>query len=204
MYNPTRFKSENWEEAFQLMDRYPFATLITASKDQPEVSLLPLTPKKTEDGLVLIGHMARANPHWKSFQNAAATVLFQGPHTYITPEWYVKNDVPTWSYLAVQAIGSIELVHDSDSLIKCLKELSAHVERHWPSGWEFFIPDDLSGANLQRGLVGFHIKVESILFKKKLNQGRSLEDHAGVIEGLAARGDDQSREIRNEMLKLSR
>ena len=138
MYNPQRFKSEDTDEAFNLMDQNPFATVITVAEGKPFVSQLPLIPKRVGDKIELVGHLARANPHWKSFSNSQATVIFHGPHTYITPKWYAENDVPTWNYATVHITGFVELIETHDGIVECLKELTAHVERHWPSGWEFF------------------------------------------------------------------
>ena len=44
-----------------------------------------------EDGekLLVNGHMSRANSLWKTFENSdEVLVMFQGPHTYISPTWY--------------------------------------------------------------------------------------------------------------------
>ncbi len=202
MYNPQRFKSGDTNEAFDLMDQNPFATVITVVDGKPFVSHLPLTPKKVEDKIELIGHLARANPHWKSFANSQATVIFHGPHTYITPKWYAENDVPTWNYSTAHVTGKIELIESHDGIVGCLKELTSHVERHWPSGWEFFIPDDLTGDILPKSIVGFRIKVDEINFKKKLSQNRTSADRAGVLKGLETRGDDNSRSVLSEMKKL--
>lgn len=95
MYNPQKFKIENGQDAFELMDQNPFATVITVVGGNPVISHLPLTPMKSGDQIELIGHLARANPQWKTFVNSEVTVLFQGSHTYITPKWYAENDVPT-------------------------------------------------------------------------------------------------------------
>jgi transcriptional regulator len=202
VYNPQRFKSEDTTEAFDLMDRNPFATVITVVDGKPFVSHLPLTPKKAGDRIELIGHLARANPHWKSFTNSQATVIFQGPHTYITPKWYVENDVPTWNYSTVHVTGKIELIESHDGIVECLKELTTHIERYWPSGWEFSIPDDLTSDILPKSIVGFRIKVDEINFKKKLSQNRSPADRAGVLKGLESRSDDNSRSVLTEMRKL--
>lgn len=202
MYNPQRFKSVDTNEAFDLMDRNPFATVITVVEGKPFVSHLPLTPKMVGNEIELIGHLARANPHWKSFANSQATVIFHGPHTYITPKWYAENDVPTWNYSTVHVTGKIELIESHDGIVDCLKELTSHVERHWPSGWEFFIPDDLMGDILPKSIVGFKIKVAEINFKKKLSQNRTTADRAGVLKGLETRGDDNSRSVLSEMKKL--
>ncbi len=202
MYNPQLFKSDDTTEAFDLMDQNPFATVITVVDGKPFVSHLPLTPKKVEDKIELIGHLARANPHWKSFANSQATVILHGPHTYITPKWYAENDVPTWNYSTAHVTGKIELIESHDGIVECLKELTVHVERHWTSGWEFFIPDDLKGDILPKSIVGFRVKVDKITFKKKLSQNRSPADRAGVLKGLESRGDDNSRSILTEMKKL--
>ncbi len=202
MYNPQRFKSGDTNEAFDLMDKNPFATVITVVEGKPFVSHLPLTPKMVGNEIELIGHLARANPHWKSFANSQATVIFHGPHTYITPKWYAENDVPTWNYSTAHVTGKIELIESHDGIVGCLKELTTHVERRWPSGWEFFIPDDLTGDILPKSIVGFKIKVDEINFKKKLSQNRTPVDRAGVLKGLETRDDDNSRSVLSEMMKL--
>ena len=202
MYNPQRFKSTDMNEAFDLMDRNPFATMITVVEGKPTLSHLPLTPKRVGDSIELIGHLARANSHWKSFLSSQAMVIFHGPHTYVTPKWYAENDVPTWNYLTVHIAGKIELIENYDGIVECLRELTTHVERHWPSGWDFFIPDDLVGDILTKTIVGFKIKVDEISFKKKLSQNRTPADCAGILKGLETRNDDNSRLILDEMKKL--
>lgn len=119
MYNPQLFKSADIDEAFELMDRNPFATVITVSDGKPLASHLSLTPKKVGNQIELIGHLARANPHWKTFEDSRATVIFHGPHTYITPTWYAENDVPTWNYSIVHIAGKIELVESHQGIVDC-------------------------------------------------------------------------------------
>jgi transcriptional regulator len=200
VYNPPRFQSHDRAEAFALMDRYPFATLITVGEGQPMISHLPMTPKIATNEIV--GHLARANPHWRQFGRSPATAVFQGAHAFVTPKWYVDGDVPTWNYSAVHVTGPIELVEDADGIVECLRELTAHVERLWPSGWTFAVPPDLEGPKLSRHIVGFRLKVEAFDFKRKLSQNRTPADRAGVLEGLACRDDDNSRGVLADMEKL--
>lgn len=202
MYNPARFKSNNQNEAYELMDRFPFATVVSVSEGNPFISHLPLTPEIIDGKIQLIGHLARANPHHKLMLGTQVTAIFHGPHSYITPMWYSKNDVPTWNYSAVHVIGQVELIEETNGVIECLKKLSSHVERHYSSGWDFFIPDDLVGNSLSKAIVGFKINVTEIEFKKKLSQNRSPNDRAGVLKGLESRGDENSQLVLNEMLKL--
>lgn len=202
MYNPQRFKVESLVETLELMDQNPFATVISVADNEPVISHLPLTPNRHGNQIELVGHIAKANPHWKLLPTAHTTAVFHGPHTYITPQWYAEHDVPTWNYSTVHATGSVQLIEDYDGIVSCLKTLTSHVERLWPSGWEFFVPDDLSGETLTTSIVGFKLTVQSFDFKRKLSQNRTPADYARVVKGLEDRKDEASQRVREDMLKL--
>lgn len=202
MYNPKSFQSTDINDAFELMDQNPFATVVTVVDGNVVISHLPLTPQKRGEHIELVGHIARANPQWRTFAESKVTVIFHGPHAYITPKWYSEDDVPTWNYATVHASGSVNLIEEQEGIVSCLRELTAHVERHWPSGWEFSIPDDLSGEALEKSIIGFRIRIENINFKKKLSQNRSSADHIGIMKGLEERKDESSHKVLSEMRKL--
>ncbi|OGM44155.1 putative transcriptional regulator [Aspergillus bombycis] len=84
----------------------------------------------------LRGHMARQNPHSKTFIEALdaaglpsasplqqeVQVLFTtNTHHYVTPKFYTETKpatakvVPTWNYAAVQAYGKAKIYHDSSA-----------------------------------------------------------------------------------------
>lgn len=71
----------------------------------------------------LIGHVARANPIWQSLGGGRPSlVMFQGPQTYITPNWMSGKlehgkVVPTWDYAVVHAYGVARAVEDPAWLI---------------------------------------------------------------------------------------
>lgn len=201
-YNPTRYKANDPNETFEFLDRNPFATVISVAQGEPYISHIPMTVKRSVQGIELIGHLARANPHAKVLANSAITAIFHGPDAYITPKWYEKNDVPTWNYLTAHVRGECQLIEDVDGILACLRDLTAQVERHWPSGWEFFVPGDLAGQVLAKSIVGLKIKSEKIEFKKKLGQNKTAEGRAGVMRGLANRGDEGSLGLLEEMRKL--
>ena len=200
MYTPSKFNDSNILNAKSLISEFPFATVVSVSENSPVVSFLPLvldesTCANDSTSLCLLGHLAKSNSHWKLFQKGICTVLFHGPHTYITPKWYAKNNVPTWNYVSLEAQGTVELLDSPKDIISCLIKLSRHAEKKWPSGWEFFIPEDLAGENISDAIVGFRIKVEKWQLKKKLSQNKSKEDRQGIVQGLSSRGDDQSQSI---------
>ena len=63
----------------------------------------------------LIGHFARANPHWQQAREVPSIAIFHGPHAYISPSWYTAPSrmVPTWNYASVHAHGTLEIVDDA-------------------------------------------------------------------------------------------
>src|SRR5947209_17949155 len=98
MYLPKHFEITDRALLFELMQRFSFATLVTAHQGRPMASHLPfLVYPDGGDYATLIAHMARANDQWQEFASGAeALVIFQGDHAYISPSWYtVHPSVPT-------------------------------------------------------------------------------------------------------------
>ena len=110
--------------------------------------------------------------------------------------------MPTWNYSVVHARGQFELIESYDGIVDCLKVLTEKVEKAWPSGWEFYLPEDLSGDRLLKGVVGFRMHIIEMDFKRKLHQSAKAVDRAGVLHGLSLRSDDNSRGVLADMLKL--
>jgi transcriptional regulator len=169
------------------------------------VSHLPvIEAEPSGQEIILIGHMARANPQWMHFKNNPECMLiFSGPHTYITPTWYPSGcDVPTWNYAVVHVCGTVRLVEDYDEQVEILKQQSQFFERENEHPWEFDIPKDLRDPNLLgKAIISFRIEIREIQAKFKLSQNRSPEDRAGVVEGLLRRSDEMSHRVRDLMLE---
>ena len=189
MYNPNRYKNDNQDELFALIDQYPFATLIAGD----EVGHLPLYL----DGHKLIGHMGRNN---QLAQAKKVKVIFHGPHTYINSSWYVVNNVPTWNYAVVHIDGELTLVEDLKGMLKILNHSNDHMNAQYEDKWDMFVPEDLRGTKLSDKIVGFEISIDKIEGKFKMSQNRNDEDYAGALEGLKKRKDEMSHKVR-EMMK---
>ena len=134
--------------------------------------------------------MAKANPHWRLFESSAESLaIFSGPHSYISPNWYVNHPaVPTWNYSAVHVYGVPRLVsHERTSEI--VDELVAKYEGSRAAPW----PNDLPAAyrnGLIQGIVGFEVPIARIEGKFKLGQNRSVEDQKEMVAKLRTDGDD--------------
>ena len=64
MYVPDYFSPPNEAALVELVRSYPFGTLVTGDL---QASHIPFLLQEKGDGLVLCGHVAKANPHWQAF-----------------------------------------------------------------------------------------------------------------------------------------
>ena len=105
---PRRLRLKIWRELQDFMEEFNFATVVTQRDGELTASHIPfLLDRSVEPYGVLRAHVAIRNPQLKDFRSGSqALVIFQGPHTYISPSWYVKpENVPTWNYTVVHAYG---------------------------------------------------------------------------------------------------
>ncbi len=186
LYTPRGFLGDD-AQARKLIRDYPFATLITTVDGaEPHVTHLPML---FEDGW-LAAHMARANPHWQAFADGRTVAVFHGPHTYISPRWYVEPDknVPTWNYVVVHVHGHPEML-PAETLPQHIAQLTEVFEQ---GAWSATAQ---KVTQLAPGVVGFRMKAERIEVKVKMNQNRTAADRAKVIEHLRATGSAEDAAV---------
>jgi transcriptional regulator len=201
MYTPSYFKDEDIASLHRQIDGTRLATLVTFDENGLQASHVPLllNPNEGPSG-TLYGHLAKANPQWKTLGAKEALVIFQGPDAYISPSLYAAKAehgkvVPTWNYLAVHVYGRPQVFTDPQRLLRVVTDLTDKHEARRPAPWAVSdAPDDYIQKMLN-GIVGFAIPIERLEGKRKLNQNRSAEDITGVSNGLAASKDPTDQEI---------
>jgi transcriptional regulator len=198
MYMPERFREDDLPTLHALMCDHSFATLVTQHEGVPFASHLPLVLAADEGPYgTLYGHMARPNPQWRDFDAARdVLVIFQGPHTYVSPSWYEEDpaNVPTWNYAAVHAYGSPRLITDDDSCRALLDTLVRRHEAPLATPWRLHMPEAELRQKMQ-GIVTFAIRITRLEGKLKLSQNRSLEDQRRVAATLQQSADPMSRDV---------
>lgn len=197
MYVPSYFAQTDAGVLHQLMRRYGFATLVTVSDGAPFASHLPLLVdvERGPHG-TLLGHVARANPQWRSFGEAEALAIFQGPHAYVSPSWYAGGpNVPTWNYAVVHAYGVPRLVEERAAARAVIERLVTTYEGGRVVPWETasLAGDFVDG--LMKAIVVFEVPIARLEGKYKLSQNKSAEDRRGVVAGLRAEGGPESVEV---------
>jgi transcriptional regulator len=155
------------------------------------------------DGDRLIGHVARANPHWTAAP-CDALVVMAGAEAYISPGWYPSKAehgraVPTWNYETIQVRGRLSTFEDAARLEDVVARLSARFEASRPNPWTIAeAPRDYIDR-LLGAIVGVEIAIASVEAKRKLSQDRPAPDHDGVIAGLSASDDPRDRAVAQAM-----
>jgi len=188
MYIPKAFEEKDVKVLQTFMYEHSFATLITQQEGVPLANHLPFM-LDTQHGPygTLMTHMARANVQWRTFEpGKEVLVLFQGPHTYVSPSWYgddVELSVPTWNYSAVHAYGIATIIDDHEELYSILKKLVQVNEAQFEQPWQLQLSAN-DAEKKMRSIVGVAIEITRLEGKFKLSQNRSKGDQAQVIEAL--------------------
>jgi transcriptional regulator len=194
VYLPKWFMTRDDEAIARLVRQYPFAMLVTATDAEPQISHLPLLHHSNPAPYgALIGHVARANPHWQLMADRPSLAVFQGPHAYVSPSWYTEPAamVPTWNYAVVHVHGIVELVDDRDAKLATVNELTARFESERAEPWHL----RLEGARLDAmlgAIVAFRMTIKRIDAKFKLSQNRGDADRERVITALQNEGHGEA------------
>ena len=195
MYIPASYAERDLPTLIAFLERHPFAALVTVSEATGLLAThLPLVlDRAAEAPGTLLGHLARANPHYRQIAGGAteAMVIFTGPNAYITPEWYPAKQehgrvVPTWNYVAVHAYGTVCLRDDPAFLRQHLETLTSRHEADRAKPWQVSDAPEEFIAQQMKAIVGFELKIARLEGKWKMSQNRSGADIDGVIRGLGA------------------
>jgi transcriptional regulator len=198
MYISRLYREEDRAKILEFLQQNEFATLVAYDGEKPTASHLLMEVVEAGENLLVNGHMSKANPLWKTFEkNPEVLVIFQGPHTYISPTWYNHVNVPTWNYQAVHVYGKPRIVTDPEEFHEILSRLVAKHEGGSSYRLESLSPDFV--LDQMKGIVGFQIAVTRIEANYKLSQNRDDEDYRNIVQHLHERGDEMSRGVAQAM-----
>jgi transcriptional regulator len=206
VYVPRHFAVEDLEEIRALVRDVHVGQLVTVGTDgTPDASLLPVLWEGDE----VVVHLARANEHWRRIVDGSPGLLVvTGPDAYITPRWYASKRehgrvVPTWNYSAVHLSGPVTVHDDPEWLREAVTRLTDHHEGRTADSERWHVddaPPRFVDGQL-RAIVGVSMAVTGVEAKAKLSQNRSVDDQAGVVEGLAGSADLGAAAVRDAMVR---
>jgi len=202
MYIHKFYREEDREKILEFLQQNDFAALVTYDGEKPTAGHLLMEVVEDGEKLFVNGHMSKANPLWKTFEmNPEVLVIFQGPHTYISPTWYNHVNVPTWNYQSVHVYGKPRIVSDHDEAYGILSRLIAKYEGGSSYSMET-LPQDFVEKEM-KGIVAFQIEVARLEANYKLSRNRDDESYRNVVSHLEERTDEMSHGVAEAMKKRS-
>lgn len=180
----------------ELIAANPWATIVSSGADGLIASHYPVLLDESTEQIVLATHIGKPDDRLHEL-DAEVLVIFQGPHGYVSPSWYVPGSsrAPTWNFSAVHCWGTPQILSDEENL-DVLVRLTAHFEQHVDE--PMWLDRDWA-APVARGTVGLRIPVERFTCKVKMSQDKDPESVQNVIDQLRHPGPYQQTEVADAM-----
>jgi transcriptional regulator len=203
MYIPRKFKLSDEETSAAIGDG-GFAQLVTSTSSGLLVTPLPML----YDGDSLVGHVARANPHWHA-ADCESVAIFAGPQAYISPDYYATKAetgkvVPTWNYEIVVAHGRLAVHDDPDWVLDLVTRLTTHHEAARTDPWRVTDAPETFTRSQLRAIVGVELVIADVEGKAKMSQNQPERNRDGVVAGLRNSDASEDRLVADRVERLGR
>jgi transcriptional regulator len=187
LYIPKAHLVEERKFLHDFMEDFPFVDVITPNPTLRITHIPSLLDRAVGRYGTILGHISAQNPQKNTFDGThSAVVVFRGPHGYISPSWYAKQDVvPTWNFGVVHALGRPRAITDPAVtralLARLIKTFDSKVAS---SSYDFSKLPDSYVTGMRHGIAPFTMEIDALEGKFKLGQERSEGDRRGVLEHL--------------------
>ncbi|ORB27007.1 FMN-binding negative transcriptional regulator [Mycolicibacterium parafortuitum] len=206
MYIPPKFALTD-EQTRAALVAGGFAHLVTHTDANIGEGMLvtPLPLLYDSDRHSLVGHVARANPHWRA-DGARSVAIFAGAQAYISPAWYATKQetgkvVPTWNYEVLTVHGLLGAHDDPAWLRDVVERLTDHHEGARPDPWRVSDAPESYVEGQLGGIVGVELTITSVQGKAKMSQNQPDRNRAGVVAGLRQSRDPQDRAVADRVAR---
>ncbi|WP_285664485.1 FMN-binding negative transcriptional regulator [Actinorhabdospora filicis] len=190
MYVPAHFAADD-DAVTELLVNHGAGDLVTATARGLLTTRIPWVYDPERHALH--GHLARANPQWRTPWTGEAMVLLREDTFYVTPNWYASRDEdsrvsPSFNYRAANVHGELVIRDDVAWVEDQIRRLAAKHEAGRPRPWTVDEPPRSWVDGLLPGIVGVELVISRIEAKTKMSQNRAERDVDGIIAGVEADG----------------
>ena len=171
-YPPPHHQDNDINHMIEVIKTYPLATIVSVKNNDPYITHLPLVYR--EDGK-LIGHIDKFNPQAELLKdNNEVTIIFSGPHCYISPSIYTTTQLPTWNYIKVHLKGKVTAIIDAHTIKQSLVKMTEFLEQ--PDHKYILTMDNQRMEGAINYIKGFEIEITNWEGKFKLSQDKKVKD----------------------------
>jgi len=189
------FAIEDVAVAREIVRAHPFATIVTADL---RATHMPCLVDEEASGLVVLGHVARADPVCARLDGPVLTV-FHGPHGYVSASWYgSETTIPTWNHVTLHVRGTPQLLADP---MPVLRRTVDHFEAAVEHPWSLDRMGDEADA-MAAQVVAFRLAAASWHAEAKLSQDKPADERARVLAGLEGSGPYANAPLASAMRRL--
>lgn len=184
----TTFEPRNAQDLVRLIAEYPLAWVVSKNDSGSGndsgfgATPLPLLGETDAQGRIvsLLGHFALSNPHVTMLRaSPQATILFTGPHGYISPEAVSRPGwAPTWNYAIAQFDVDIEFLPQENDT--ALERLVTKMEADRREPWTISRMGERYAKMAQR-ILAFRGHVRTARGRFKLGQDETPQTLAEIL-----------------------
>ncbi len=187
------------DEIKRLIRENPWATIVSNTAAGLVASHYPVILEENAEGISIVSHVGRPDEKLHELGEHEVLVIIQGPHGYISPSWYPKDDfVPTWDHVTAHLYGVPEILSEEENF-RVLGELVDHFEERMPHPVSLDV-DEQAARRIAKGTVGLRLTVTRFDARLKLSQNKAPEVIDRIIDELQAgenySNTDLAREVR--------
>lgn len=203
MRNTPHFLLTDPAEVKRLIRENPWMTYVSPTSHGLVSSHYATLLEETDDDTIsIVSHFGRPDEQAHELGSHEVLVIVQGPHGYITPNWYAEGDfVPTWNHVTAHLYGTPEILSDEENFA-ILARLVDHFEKRMPTPVSLDI-DQEKARRIAKGTVGLRIRVTRFDARAKLSQNKTPEVREAIMTALEGTGPYSSADLAAEMRRVN-
>jgi len=204
MRHTPRYLMTDVDEVKRLIRANPWTAYVSPASTGLVASHYPTLLEETDDdSIVIVTHFGRPDEVAHEVGQHELLVIVQGPHGYISPNWYEKGDIiPTWNHATAHLYGVPEVLSEEENY-RVLERLTDHFEHPMPEPRSLASDEEYS-RRVAKGTVGLRIRVTRFDARGKFSQNKPPEVRERIIAELAGDGPYAQPTLADEMQRTAR
>lgn len=203
MRHTPHFLMTEVDDVKRLIRRNAWMTFVSAASTGLVAShYAGLLEETDDDSIVIVTHFGRPDEVAHELGQHEMLVIAQGPHGYISPNWYAEGDfIPTWNHVTAHLYGTPEILSDDENF-RILGELVDHFEKRMPNPVSLDIDRDMA-ARVAKGTVGLRIRVTRFDARAKVSQNKTPDVREQIMSALEGDGPYSNAALAAEMRRVN-